>query len=166
MSRQRRQTQQSYKARVLQQLLDDLQYPVNKDGSIMDTSWFKAAIAMHLVRAGWRKPNNTDGIALREGNEIAWDDPEIKPRKVYGPGVFEDAITWVSVNEPDDPLDDIQNMTMSQIDALPDDLRIEAKRRLGLIPREPQPDPDAGWSVKPLIHITDEEDPDDGTQWI
>jgi hypothetical protein len=150
-----------YLQEVFEQLISDLQYPVAKNGDVLDTHAIRPGIAYHLVRAGWRKPNNADGLALRD-DEQHWDDPQIKKRKVYGPGVIEDAVTWVPVTDPDDPLEDLQNMTVAQIEALPADLRDEAKRRLGLLPPLPtkadsenlQP----AWSVAPSINITDADD--------
>lgn len=152
----------AYMSRVYQQMLDDLHYPVAKDGSIMDASAIKAWVAWHLVRTGWRKPNNTDGLALVE----EFDDPIIKKRRISAAGVVEDAIEWVGVNEPDDPLANLADMTMGQIEALPEVQRIEAKRRLGLLPPpDTDAEPEPAWSVKTFIQIADEDDVDDGTQW-
>ncbi|MUL44460.1 hypothetical protein FZI85_17195 [Mycobacterium sp. CBMA293] len=146
--------QNAYMATVMQQLLGDLQHPVGKDDSILYTEPFKAAVAWHLVRAGWRKPNNLDQFPLVE----EFDDPVIKKRTVFGPGVMEDACEWVDASEPDDPLEHLDDMSMKQIEALPEHLRFEAKRRLGLVPAAPQPDPEQGWHVRPLVHITDAEE--------
>jgi hypothetical protein len=143
-------------AAVYGQMLDDLHYPVAKDGSVMDASGIKAWICWHLVRCGWRKPNNTDNLPLIEN----LDEPVIKKRRVHGPGVMEDAVVWVGVHEPDDPLADLYTMTMAEIDCLDDDLKIEAKRRLGLLPPA-EPDLQPAWSVQPFITITDEPEPDD-----
>jgi hypothetical protein len=148
-----------YMTAVYAQMMADLQYPVAKDGSVMDASGIKAWVCWHLVRAGWRKPNNTDRLALRE----EYDDPVIKKRRVYGPGVFEDAVTWVDAAEPDDPLDNLQHMTVAEIEALPEDVRLEAKRRLGVTPAAPQADPQPAWTVQPYISITDA--PDETTEW-
>jgi hypothetical protein len=142
------------------QMLADLTYPVARDGTTaMDAGGVAPIIAYHLIRAGWRKPNNADGLVLIE----AYDDPLIKPRKVYGPGVYADAVTWVPADDPDDPLADLANMTMGQIAALAPDLQLEAKRRLGMEIRPPTPEP--GWTVQTHITITDEPDVEDGTQW-
>lgn len=149
---------QAYLALVMAQLLGDLQHPVGKDGSTVYAEGFKAIVAWHLVRAGWRKPNNLDGLALQE----EFDDPVIKKRSVAGPGVMEDAVVWVDSNEPDDPLEHLADMTIKQIDALPDDLRIEARRRLGLIPAMPQPDTENGWTVRPVFTISDADDTREG----
>lgn len=148
----------AYMARVLAQMLGDLQYPQAKDGSIIDTKGFGHLVAWHLVRCGWRKPNNLDNFPLVEEH----DDPIIKPRKVLGPGVFEDAVVWVGFNEPDDPLEHLADMTMREVEALPDEVKYEAKRRLGMA-TTPTPDdvPNFGveeWSVKTRINITDVED--------
>jgi hypothetical protein len=148
-----------YLTKVYKQMLDDLTYPQAKDGSVMDASGVKAWICWHLVRTGWRKPNNTDGLALVE----EYDDPVIKPRKVYGPGVMEDAITWIPADAPDDPLDKLEQMTVAQIEHLPEDIKLEAKRRLGILPPPDIAAPQPAWSVAPHVTITDE--PDDQTAW-
>lgn len=148
----------AYMSQVYQDMLDDLQYPVAKDGSVMDASAIKAWVAWHLVRCGWRKPN--DGELIDN-----YDAPVIKKRRVYGTGVMEDAVNWVGVDEPDDPLSDLPNMTMAEIEGLPEDLRAEARRRLGLAAPQPDSDPQPAWSVKPFITIADEPDVDDGTEW-
>lgn len=145
-------------SRAYEQMLDDLQYPVAKDGSVMDASAIKAWVAWHLIRAGWRKPSQHD---LDEN----FDQPIIKKRRIYSPGVMADAVTWVGIDEPDDPLDGVEDLTVAQIDSLPDDLRIEARRRLGLLPPQPNTEPQPNWSVKPFITIADEPDVDDGTEW-
>lgn len=156
----------SYMTRVMGQMLEDLKYPQAKDGSITDVNRFAHLIAWHLVRCGWRKPNNTDGFPLVE----EFDDPIIKARKVLGGGVFEDAVVWVGFNEPDDPLEHLEDMTIREVEALPDEVKYEAKRRLGLLPRhEPTPPPEMSnaseWSVTPEVRITDaaEESGDDHT---
>ena len=152
--------QQRYLLRVYEQILADLTYPVAKDGSIMDCNAFKAWVGWHLVRAGWRKPNNTDGVFLIE----EYDDPMIKSRRVYGPGVYEDAVQWVPFSDPDDPLGNLENMTMAQIEKLPEDLRAEAKRRLGLAPPIEQTPNDPAWQVSPFVHI-ETGSMDESTDW-
>jgi hypothetical protein len=153
-----------YMLRNFQMLLAALQYPVNKDGSVMDLDLggygLAPGIAYHLNRAGVRIPNNTEGFPLVE----EYDDPLIKKRKVYGPGVYEDACLWVPFHTPDDPLANLEQMTMAQIEALPDDVKFEAKRRLGMLPPTPEnTEPTPGWSVQPFITITDA--PDTETEW-
>jgi hypothetical protein len=143
-------------------MMGDLTYPVARDGGVMDATPIKPWVCWHLIRCGWRKPNNLDGLALVE----EYDDPQIKPRKVYGPGVVEDAITWVPLGDPDDPLEHLADMTMAEINRLPPDVCLEAKRRLGMLPPAPERgDPEPAWSVRPYIKITDEPDVDDGTAW-
>jgi hypothetical protein len=152
--------QKAYLARCYQQILADLTYPVDREGNVMDISAMKALVGWHLVRCGWRKPNNTDGFALQE----EFDDPLIKSRRVYGPGVYEDAVQWVPFSDPDDPLDDLASMTMAEIEALPADLKGEAKRRLGLLPATEHPEPKPAWSVRPFVHIEDAP-VDETTRW-
>ena len=155
-------TRSQYLQMCRKQMWADLTYPVDKDGNMMDAGGVRGTISYHLIRAGWRKPNNTDGLALVE----AFDDPLIKRRKVYGPGVYEDACTWVPATDPDDPLEHLGDMTMAQIEALAPDVRLEAKRRLGIAPAPDDAEvPAAGWTVQPHITISDEPDVDDGTEW-
>jgi len=151
----------AYLNKVYEQMVADLHYPQGKDGAQMDATAFKYLVAWHLVRCGWRKPNNLDHLPLVE----EYDDPLIKKRKVTGPGVVEDAVTWVPLDAPDDPLAHLEDMTMREIEALDPDLQLEAKRRLGLeVPVEiPE---SAGWSVQPFITITDGEEAGDDTEWI
>lgn len=155
----------AYMSRVYDQMLADLHYPQAKDGSVMDASAIKHWVAWHLVRCGWRKPNNLDELGLRE----EYDDPVIKKRKVPGPGVVEDAVVWVDVNEPDDPLTGIEDMTFREIEQLPEEVRAEAKRRLGLAapaPATPSAEElQTPWQIRPHISITDTPYVDDQTDW-
>jgi hypothetical protein len=54
----------------------------------------------------------------------------IKPRRIIGAGYYDDLITWVDIDEADDP------MVIEQ-------------------PRNPQ-----GWSVKPTVNMIDEARPE------
>lgn len=155
-------TRSQYLHAVRRQMWDDLQYPVDKDGNVMDARGVRGTLTYHLVRAGWRKPNNTDGLPLVE----EFDEPLIKRRKVYGPGVFDDAVTWVAATDPDDPLEGLADMTMGQIEALPEDARLEARRRLGISPPAPAAaGGPPGWQVQTSIRIDEAPDTDDGTVW-
>lgn len=95
--------------------LDDCKYPVSKGGEVMQADYFVIPVAYHMVRCGWRKAA----------------DPVIKKRRVDAPGVVEDAVEWVPVDAPDDPLEGIEAMTFEQIAALPEYLRRKAIARLG-----------------------------------
>jgi hypothetical protein len=130
-------------------LLAELRYPIGPDGTavglidVLDA--IRPIIAYHLTRCGWRPD-----LSKRT----------IKVRKVYGEGRFEDAVTWVPMSAPDDPLANLPNMTMAQIEALePEDVKLEAKRRLGL--PTPGYEPPKGWHTHTNISITDEPDPED-----
>ena len=131
-------------------LLLDLTYPESKDGARVDLTAFKAIIAYHLVRCGWRM------------------DPDkrmIKARKVNARGVYEDAVDWVPINAPDDPLANLANMTMAEIEALPPGLKAEAMQRVSgaVLPDLPE---NPGWHVETSIRITnDPDEPDDGFEW-
>lgn len=118
----------------------DLRYPVNAKGDVIQVAHLGAPLGDFLAKRGWRWDRNK---AL------------IKPRKVYGPGVFEDAETWVDVSAPDDPLENLHHMSIIQIEALPEDLKGEAKRRLGWKTQDPQPQP--GWAQRNTITVNDEE---------
>ncbi len=126
--------------------LEDCHYPMSKDGSVMDASYVVAHIGYHMVRRGWRPP----------GMDPA--EPVIKKQKVVGPGVIEDAVKWVPMDAPDDPLEHLDTMTFAEISALPEDLKVEAARRLnkGRFDHD-LPDPEPSWQVSPNISITDEE---------
>lgn len=139
-----------YRAITRTLLMESLHYPPARDGSIIDAPGVFPEIAWHLEADGWRKPY---AMALIP----EYDTPTIKKRKVYGAGIYEDAVTWVPFTAPDDPLDNLDDMTIAQIESLPEDLRVEAKRRLGMLPPPPpqtEPNPPA-WRVRPRITIAD-----------
>lgn len=120
-------------------IMEALQYPVAKDGSVLGISdalnWMKPTLAYHLARCGIGPVN----------------PPLIKKQRVDAP-MIEDACKWVGINAPDDPLADVENMTMAQINSLPEDLAVAAKRRLGILP---PPEPSPGWVQPPVVTIAD-----------
>lgn len=123
-------------------LLDGLPFP-NDDPNVVDS--MRGRLAYHLMMAGWR-------VDLNKRRR--------KARKVFGAGMFDDAVVWVDISEPDDPLADLANMTIAQIDALtPEDVRLEARRRVGL--PVPTPEPPPGWQANPLVDVIDAPEPDD-----
>jgi hypothetical protein len=78
-------------------LLEDLKYPVDAHDSVLDMNVINAqhpdvlpALVHHLVKAGWRRVE---------------DKRLIKPRKVQGPGIYEDLVKWVPMTDPDDPIE-------------------------------------------------------------
>lgn len=130
-------------------MLADLRYPVSKDGSVLDMTYFAPLISYHLVRCGWRP------------------DPEKRLRKsrpLIAKGVIKGAVEWVPVNEPDDPLADLSEMTMTEINALPPTLKAEALRRMGG-PETPELKPNPGWKVRTNLRIQDAPDVGDGVTW-
>jgi hypothetical protein len=130
-------------------MIGDLRYPISKDGSVLDLTYFSPLIAYHLIRCGWRF------------------DPahqQIKPRKITAKGVVEDAIEWVDVDAPDDPLADLKNMTMAQINRLPPVQRATALRRMGGA-ESPELPGNPGWHVTTNFKIEHAPDPDDGHHW-
>jgi hypothetical protein len=130
-------------------LIGDLRYPVSRDGSILDLTFFAPLIAYHLVRCGYR---------------IVPDKQQIKPRRLDCKGVTPDAVEWVPMDAPDDPLANLANMTMAQINRLPPVQRAIAMRRINgsELPELP---PNPGWHVATNIKIEDSPDLPDGKQW-
>jgi hypothetical protein len=130
-------------------LIGDLRYPEAPDGTTVDVTYFAVILAYHLARCGWRL------------------DPQkrqIKPRKITAQGVVAGAIEWVGVEEPDDPLADLPNMTMKEINALDPVQRAIAIRRIGG-PELPDLPKAAGWHTKTKLNITEERDVADGVAW-
>lgn len=132
------------------QLMGDLRYPVSKSGTRIDMSYFSPILAYHLARAGWRRDESKR---------------QIKSRKLTARGLVDDAIEWVPMDAPDDPLKNIGEMTMDEVNKLPPVWRSVAMRRLGgpetpELPAKPQ-----GWHVTTKLQIEDSPDPDDGYRW-
>lgn len=102
-------------------LAEWLKYPVDAHGRILDMNHLPdvaVTLAYHLTRGGWR-----------------WhpDKALIKPKRVVGPGYYEDLVTYVDVKESDEPV---------------------------VVERNPQPEPQE-WSVKPVVNVVDEPRPED-----
>ena len=128
----------------------DLTYPEAKDGTRVDLTAFQSIVAYHMIRCGWR---------------MDIDKRMIKSRKVTARGVVENAIDWVPIDTPADPLDRISTMTMAEIDALPPSLKAEAVQRMTgeVLPDLPE---NPGWKVETSIRITDDtSEPEDGFKW-
>ena len=132
--------------------MDDCHYPVTKDGKIMDSTYFVAIVGYHMVRCGWRRSS----------------PPVIKKRRVDAPGTVEDAVEWVDLDAPNDPLEGIENMSFQQVAALPEYLRRKAIIRLGGNAETDDDLPEMGepaWQVTPNISYTGElPTPDDFTK--
>lgn len=122
-------------------MLLDLRYPVANDGSVMNADFFAPLVAYHLVRCGWRPNSNKR---------------KIKPRRVPGPGVAQDAVEWVDMEAPDDPLKGLANMSLGDISRLPDVWRHEAIRRLGGQVTGDLPKPVNGWKVETKFNIANQ----------
>ena len=89
----------------------------------------------------------------------------IKSRTVNARGVYVDANEWVPIDFPDDPLANIANMTMAEINDLPPGLKAEAMQRITgeVLPELPE---NPGWKVETRIKITDDSiEPDDDFEW-
>lgn len=96
------------------QLAEDLKYPVDAHGRVLDMNHLPdvaVTLVFHLIRRGWRYHP---------------DKALIKPRRVEGAGYYEDLVTYVGVDENDEPL-----------------------------VVKPQP-PQVSWSVKPVVNVIDE----------
>lgn len=123
---------------AFKEFLEDCHYPVTKDGATMDASYFGPVIAYHMIRCGWRRSV----------------EPVIKKRKVDAPGVIEDAVEWVPMDAPDDPLEGIEDWSFAQIAALPEYLKRKAIQRLGGNAEADDDLPEMGepaWKVTPNI---------------
>lgn len=73
-------------------LAEHLKYPVDHNGHVLDMNHLPdvlPAVAHHLTKLGWR-----------------WHPEKalIKPRRVVGAGFYEDLVTYVPVDGPDEPL--------------------------------------------------------------
>ena len=121
-------------------LLADLRYPVSKDGSVLDTTFFAPLLARHLTLCGYR---------------LDLEHRKIKSRRVSVRGVPADAVEWVDVSEPDDPLADLHHMTMADIDKLSPVLRAEALRRMGAPEPAAPPPANPGWHVQTHMTVND-----------
>jgi hypothetical protein len=130
-------------------LIGDMRYPISKDGSVLDLTYFAPLIAWHLARCGWRCDQSKR---------------KIKPRPITARGVVEGAVEWVPASAPDDPLENLADMTMAQIKKLPPMQRAEALRRMGG-PETPDLPTNTGWHVTANLKIEDAPDPDDGLSW-
>lgn len=102
------------------QLAEDLKYPVDAHGRILDMNHLPdvaVTLVHHLIRCGWR-PDESKRL--------------IKQKRVVGAGYYEDLVTYVDVNESDEPV---------------------------VVQR--QPEPQEQWSVKPVVNVIDEPRSDD-----
>jgi hypothetical protein len=124
-------------------LADALRYPVDSRGRVYDVRFLLPILAFHLARAG------------------AYVDPSraiIKGRRLPPtPGVFDDAVEWVSVDAPDSIDDELAGKTIDDVAALSPAARAELIRRLGGETPSMEPATGALWSVQPSIQFDDEE---------
>lgn len=141
MSDQKREQHEAFSRCLL-----DLRFPVGPPstdapgGTVADVSYIASLVAYHLIRCGWRPE---------------FDKRVIKSRKPVGRGIATGAVEWVGIDEPDDELDGLANMTMREISELSPAAKFEAIRRLGGDTPNDLPKPDSGWKVKPNINIVD-----------
>lgn len=74
------------------QLFEHLKYPVDHNGAVLNMNHLPdlpTTLAHHLTKLGWR---------------FHPEKALIKPRKVTGPGIYEDLVTYVPVDADDEPL--------------------------------------------------------------
>lgn len=124
------------------EFIEDCTYPTGRNGERMHSEYFVLLVAYHMVRCGWRRSA----------------EPVIKSRRVDAPGVYEDAIEWVPMDAPDDPLEGVETMTFAEISALPEYLRRKAIRRLNGNKDTDDDLPPMGepaWQVTPNISFSD-----------
>lgn len=128
-------------------LADALRYPVDSRGRVYDVKFMLPVLAFHLARAG------------------AVIDPAravIKARRLPPtPGVVEDAVEWVGVNEPDSVDDELADATIADVDNLSPTARAALLRRLGVAPDDQTTDLDGRtpWHVETTIHFDDDKEP-------
>ncbi|AMQ66961.1 MULTISPECIES: phage gene 29 protein family protein [Mycolicibacterium] len=127
--------------RAYMELLEVMEYPVDQRGVPHDLNAMSAsvlAIAWTAALYGFRR----SGDAL------------IKKRKMFGPGLYENACTWVDVNAPDDAERDLKPGDFSDDRLRPPDVRGLAARRDGEGPQVI-----AEWHTKAEVRYTDEPRP-------
>ncbi|MBE5453512.1 hypothetical protein E3G52_000376 [Mycobacteroides abscessus] len=129
--------------RAYLELLEVMEYPVDQNGRVHDLNHMTAsvmAIAWTAVLYGFRRSA----------------DAHIKKRHVTGPGVYENACTWVDVNAPDDAERDLQPGDYSNNRLRPPDVRGLAARRDG-----EGPVVFAEWHTKAEVRYTDAPRPEE-----
>ena len=129
--------------RAYMELVEVMEYPVDQSGRVHDLNAMPAAvmgIAWTAALYGFRR----SGPAL------------IKKRRLVGPGLYENACTWVDVNAPDDAERDLQPGDFSHDRLRPPDVRGLAARRDGEGPQVI-----AEWHTKAEVRYTDEPRPKD-----
>jgi hypothetical protein len=74
--------------------------------------------------------------------------------------MVEDAVEWVDIHAPEDPLRHLDTMSMTEVALLPEVWKYEAIRRLGGQVKSDLPEPNSRWKVNTKINIADmERDP-------
>jgi hypothetical protein len=78
------------------QLVQDMKYPVDAHGSVLDMNAINArypdvlpALVHHLIKVGWRRVE---------------EKRLMKARTVRAAGTYEDLVKWVPMSDPDDPI--------------------------------------------------------------
>lgn len=132
---------------AMRDIAELLHYPVDHRGRVYDCRFLTPAASFHLARAG-----------VRVHPELA----VIKKRRLPPtPGVFEDAVEWVSPDAPDSIEDELDGATMDDIATLSAAARAELIRRLGgnpesVVAEDPNLDARAAWHVETTIKFDEE----------
>lgn len=129
---------------AINDIADALRYPTDHRGRVYDVRFLIPALAYHLALAG------------------AVIDPARAVRKARrippGPGIIDDAVEWVGVDEPDTVADELDGATIDDVDRLSPHARAELIRRLGGNP-PPVADGDLDdrvpWRVQTSITLDD-----------
>lgn len=133
-------------AAAMYDIADALRYPVDNRGRVYDVRFMLPALAFHLARAG---------CVIDPSRAV------IKARRLPpAPGVIEDAVEWVGVNEPDRIDDELAHASIADIDKLSPAARAELIRRLGgdttTITETTDLDARTPWHVETSIHFDEE----------
>ena len=129
--------------RAYLELLEVMEYPVDQNGRPHDLNHMSAstlAIAWTAALYGFRR----SAFSL------------IKKRRITGPGVYENACTWVPSDAPDDAERDLTPGDFSDDRVRPPDVRALAAKRDG-----DEPQVLAEWHTKAEISYRDEPRPED-----
>lgn len=132
-------------AQAMYDIADALRYPTDHRGRVYDVRFLIPALSYHLAMAG---------AVIDPARAVR------KPRKIPpGPGIIDDAVEWVSVDEPDTVADELDGATIADVERLSPHARAELIRRLG--GNQPPPETDdlddrIPWRVQTNI-VFDEE---------
>lgn len=131
---------------AMYELAEALRYPVDSRGRVYDVKFMLPVLAFHLARAG----------AVIDPARAAIKARRLPPT----PGVVEDAVEWVGVNEPDSVDDELADATIADVDKLSPTARAALLRRLGVAATDDETtdlDGRTPWHVETTIHFDDDD---------